>query len=647
MLAFGAVVGAALFLLSLTTPPFADSSALKVEPACPAMGSIYPDENTRELKLTYFPEVSSATLKDPKKLNLDVGINGQFWRNNTASVPFIRQEDGTWKATLTRTDKDFWLYLIFQVKDAENGQIDDNHGQYWDVVLCRTDGRRDLQGIEQRARNYAGYRFDNGIARAQDYGKAIAVIDEFMKDGSDQRYSILHDYWDYKVKQGGGDSSAWRKVSAEVGSFINNHQFELEALRGAFSFVQIAGSHLSADLYPKLMHAIDAIDPEEAANLDRIATLNDIHREKNTRTQADKLAAFIRKYPNASDTPFAAAERLSLLRQLHDVEAASALFQQLVQFDEYRADTYAAMASIYIENGRKLDEALILLDKAEQILGSGAEPGAARIPLYLVLSPDPEKSIAALAYWRGRAYLQQGKGNLALPLAQKALEQQKASRNYFLVAQAYESVGEKQKAVDVYLQALTKPSEDAIKEREQLDRLWITGGFGTKEQLDQKVQAQAGELFSKSHYVARLVDMPANLYEFTTTKGETFRSANLSDKTVVLNFWATWCAPCLPELPGFQDLQRKHPELLVATLAISSDREQIDKLIAGAGLDSLRVAQAPDSLKDAFVPQGVPVTYVIDHNRIRVIHPEALSNVVSYIEADLAAIRGETSRAKD
>ena len=58
-------------------------------------------------------------------------------------------------------------------------------------------------------------------------------------------------------------------------------------------------------------------------------------------------------------------------------------------------------------------------------------------------------------------------------------------------------------------------------------------------------------------------------YTLTTTTGEkiTFEVADgvlfskqLNGKTVLLNFWATWCQPCLVEMPTFVELQKKYKE---------------------------------------------------------------------------------------
>ena len=49
--------------------------------------------------------------------------------------------------------------------------------------------------------------------------------------------------------------------------------------------------------------------------------------------------------------------------------------------------------------------------------------------------------------------------------------------------------------------------------------------------------------------------------------GSTFRPEEQRGKVVVINLWATWCTPCVEELPNFDRLQREHPED-VAVLAV-------------------------------------------------------------------------------
>jgi len=617
-------------------PALSHKPVLTIEPSCPVV--IPKDGDSKEMHVSYYPSNPAATIKDPQKLTLEVGVNGRSWRDNTRSAPFVRRDDGSWQATLPRRDdKDAWFYLIFAVKDEATGQVDDNGGQYWDAVSCNENGSPNQGGVQNLAASYTGYVFDNGIGRQEDYGKAVAALEDFVKTAGAPGYQVLEIYWGYKVKLYGNDDAAWKKVGDEVSRFVDDHRANEDALIGAFSFVQLHEKHLPPELYPKLMHDIAAIDPTEANNLDRMASYNRIGEEKDARKRADLLADFARKYPKDPSAQDAYVERFAALRQLHDVSAAEAAFPKLLEIDPDWADTYATMAVIYIENKQKVDDALNLLDKAEQ----DATPDFHRsmtFHIFSVLSPDSSRNQGMLAYWRAQAYLQLGKPELALPQSQRAAEQLKSSSADYVLAQAYEAAGQNQKAVDAYLKAIARPSGQQLEQEKRLEALWVSGGFGTKEQLEQKLKAEQDETFKKANYVPRIVDRPVPEYVFTTLKGEKFRSTDLKDKTVVLNFWGVWCGPCLPELPGFQVLQQKHPEIVVAALTISSEPEKLASLIQEQKLDTLRIATA-DSLKDAFVPGGVPITYVIDQGHIRVVHQEPLSNVVAYIEADLAAMK--------
>ena len=264
---------------------------------------------------------------------------------------------------------------------------------------------------------------------------------------------------------------------------------------------------------------------------------------------------------------------------------------------------------------------------------------------YIVaLAPDSKLADSSLAYWQARLYLLRGKGELALPLALRVLESRKTADVQFVLAQAYEATGQKEKARDAYLEAVLTPSRNQREQMERLEKFWTAAGFGNSDQLLEKIESLQKERFKNAHYVPLLVDRPAPDFEVTALNGKKLRSSDLRDKTLVLNFWATWCMPCIPELPGFQQLQSKHPELVVAALAIQSDSESLGKLLRKMKLDALRIAPG-DDLKENYVPAGVPITYLIDHGRIRVVHRGALSDVVAYVEADLAALKSPPSPA--
>lgn len=53
--------------------------------------------------------------------------------------------------------------------------------------------------------------------------------------------------------------------------------------------------------------------------------------------------------------------------------------------------------------------------------------------------------------------------------------------------------------------------------------------------------------------------------------GRTWRAADLRGRVTLIDFWATWCAPCLADLPRLQDLRAQHPRDDFEILGISLD----------------------------------------------------------------------------
>ncbi|MGE5206730.1 MAG: redoxin domain-containing protein, partial [Chlamydiota bacterium] len=255
-----------------------------------------------------------------------------------------------------------------------------------------------------------------------------------------------------------------------------------------------------------------------------------------------------------------------------------------------------------------------------------------------VLSPDSSRNAAILAYWRARTYVEQGRPQLALPLLDQVLAGRKASNIYFLAAQVYEAAGEKQKAVDACTQAVLLPSNRHLEQMNKLRELWVSGGFGSEQQLQQKLRQAKDERFREKHYVANLVDRPMPKFAFVTLKGRKLKSSDIGEKTVVLDVWATSCVPCLPELPQLQELQERHPDVLVLAIAVDSEPGVISRIVQKQRLQTLQIGVGNEHVRDVLAPQGLPSTYVIERGRIRVTHLGALDDVVAYLEADLAAL---------
>ena len=104
----------------------------------------------------------------------------------------------------------------------------------------------------------------------------------------------------------------------------------------------------------------------------------------------------------------------------------------------------------------------------------------------------------------------------------------------------------------------------------------------------------------------------------TALDGTAIDLAKLRGKVVLVNFWATWCAPCRKEMPIFDAFYRRHRnenfELVGISIDFARDAAKMRKIAAPLAYP---IAWINDAGVNGFgAPDGVPITYVIDTDGI-------------------------------
>jgi len=108
----------------------------------------------------------------------------------------------------------------------------------------------------------------------------------------------------------------------------------------------------------------------------------------------------------------------------------------------------------------------------------------------------------------------------------------------------------------------------------------------------------------------------AKARDFTvnTVAGNTFTLSDYEGKVVVLNIWATWCAPCREETPEFVDLYSKYRDDGLVILGVSIDKqgESVVKPFMDQYKVNYPVVVDRGTIMDKYGPtMSIPTTYII------------------------------------
>lgn len=102
-----------------------------------------------------------------------------------------------------------------------------------------------------------------------------------------------------------------------------------------------------------------------------------------------------------------------------------------------------------------------------------------------------------------------------------------------------------------------------------------------------------------------------------TADGSTFVLSEQKGKVVLLNFWATWCGPCVGEMPAFERLHSEFGQE-VAILAIScmEDKETVNQFISDNGYTFPIAYDEEGAVTIKYPSDGIPYTLVIGKDGI-------------------------------
>lgn len=113
-----------------------------------------------------------------------------------------------------------------------------------------------------------------------------------------------------------------------------------------------------------------------------------------------------------------------------------------------------------------------------------------------------------------------------------------------------------------------------------------------------------------------------NLFQelkLTTTTNQTIELKSLKTPLVVVNFWASWCLPCLKEFPSLVEFQKKYGDRMTL-IGVNGDEETplelVEKTSAKYGLKFPQVLDPKSLISDRFLITSYPYTVIYHHGKV-------------------------------
>jgi thiol-disulfide isomerase/thioredoxin/outer membrane protein assembly factor BamD (BamD/ComL family) len=307
----------------------------------------------------------------------------------------------------------------------------------------------------------------------------------------------------------------------------------------------------------------------------------------------------------ALDTDFAHGQEALRARKYQD--AISAFKKSEKQNHGACSECLLGMAFAYFHLGDK-DNALKNSDKAIPLLTDDAHRATAHTlkgQAYLLIEPDPKSLQKAEAEFREAVKLTPSQPDFHLNLACALLKESK--------------------------------DEDAINELKQCLAL---NPAPSSADMAKKFLADP----------RRGREELAPDFALTTLQGHQISLKELAGKTVILDFWATWCPPCRASVPELKELTKKYPNDRLVLISISGDKDEKawQEFVAKHEMSWSQFRDPDHKLGELFRVNGFPTYLVINGDgfiKARIVGQNPQETIVHHLK-DLLASSAELSAKK-
>jgi thiol-disulfide isomerase/thioredoxin len=342
------------------------------------------------------------------------------------------------------------------------------------------------------------------------------------------------------------------------------------------------------------------------------------------------LEGYLEKFPKSARRAEIENEIYKMSIKVRDRNRAISYAEKLIAKDEDNIDALTNIVAMLRERraesdlNKALGYADQLVKRVENILATSSKPKRLSAAQWL---DRKERGLASIYLLRGKVYTDLDNYEKARADLLKSYQAARLAGAALTLAELAEKRKSNDEAIDYYLQAfviaLNNDEEIDLKMvRRKLNQLYLARNGSEAGLGDRVLKAYDTYIKEREERAAKLEIPNINagvtdplMFKLTRLDGSTLEMNSLRGKVIVINFWATWCGPCLTELPLFEKTMAKYKDdkdVVFLALTTDEDRDLISPYLKQHKFN-LPIAHA-EHLNEFFTVSSIPTTIILDRN---------------------------------
>ncbi|MDD8019840.1 MAG: redoxin domain-containing protein [Acidobacteriota bacterium] len=502
--------------------------------------------------------------------------------------------------------------LAAKVKLDEKNE-DTNKGQGYFFPLYNTSGQI-IPGYKAGlALAYTSWGQLIGIG--QDLKKALALTEEDFQANPDIKKDFINSY--LRLLQS-LKPEGWEKTSQafldEVSSLPELDDSALTTLYGYYA--QLGNQEKATAIYQQAQK-----NPK--SDFFQVQALMQFQAIQDPKLRLDFLAKFKEEFPDSKYTDSLVAMITQSLLQENKLEEAETFLEN--NRDKTEPYYFYVIASQAAQTEAQTDLALKALDYGYSLAQEQLKQPDKFKPAYYTEEEWKEQSegnlLPMFSGLKGQLLMKKGQTGEALPLLKQAYELNQgkdtvvtanyarallANQDFAQASSLLEKAGQ-EGFINSDLMSLLKQAYTGVHKSEE--------GWG---KYQSELQASALKVM-KTDLTKKMINEAAAPFELKDLEGKDVKLSDYSGKVVILDFWATWCSPCLSSFPGMKKLveeYQKTPDVAFVFVNCWQDEDNKEQVVK----DFLEKNQYPfyvlmdttNTVTSAYGVSGIPTKFVID-----------------------------------